>query len=147
MDLTDKIYADASRLPLKDAAFTLWIHRLQLDRSESPPRAKRASSLDLSVPEVFARTARDAIATVRHQYATAHDGPTFHRLKKAHPEANDGELKEAIKAAVKLDQDCTRFYGNVRDERQAVDLAKAENPDFQEETYSAAYFELCRAMR
>jgi hypothetical protein len=76
----------------------------------------------------------------------------FGRLKRAHPKAKDEDLKWAIKAAVKLDGDCTRFFSSkgpryLDDVTQAVDLAKKENPGFQEQTYELASFDLARTMR
>ena len=85
------------------------------------------------------------------EQATGYDR-TFDRLKEAHPEASDEDLKRAMKAAVKLNQDCVRHFSyssrNYHDDvTRGVDLAKIENPDFQERTYKSAWNSLAWSMR
>jgi hypothetical protein len=100
---------------------------------------------------VFARAVRAAIAKVSFDVVNAHDGPTFERLKRAHPHASDDEVRKAIKSAVKLDQDCQRFfsYGSNygEDLRSAVEAARKANPGFQDETYRRAELRLGFLMR
>ncbi len=50
--------------------------------------------------------------------ANAHNGPTFARLKQAHPAFGDDILKEAIKAAVKFDDDCFASYPHEHGDEQ-----------------------------
>ena len=103
MSELNKIIEDASRLPLYDAAYELWRRRSDLDglQSAPPPKAERA---DLTNPVVFRRIVQDVMANLRQERETAHDGATFHRLKQAHPDALDEDLKQAIKAVIKLER-------------------------------------------
>jgi hypothetical protein len=149
--LLEKLIPEASQLPLKDAAFLLWRHKFQLDREEfpSPPPDP---GIDPTDPAVFAPMVRKIMATLARERQTAQDGPTFGRMKKAHPEAGDAEIKQAITAAVKFDTDCTSSfsyrspdYGD--DVRRAIDQAKAMNPGFLQSTYEAARYALFVAMR
>ena len=41
------------------------------------------------------------MARIRYEHDHAHEGPAFDRLKRAHPEANDADIKQAIRSAVK----------------------------------------------
>jgi hypothetical protein len=82
----------------------------------------------------------------------AHTGPTFDRLRRAHPHATDQDLQNAIKAAVRFDNDCSRFFsysdaGLPADATLAVRKARLENPDFDDATYNSAIHVLCHWMR
>ena len=85
-------------------------------------------------------------------YATAHDGPTFDWLKDAHPEASDEELKAAIRAAVKLDEDCSKNFSHestdyIENVKRAIEAAKNVNPGFLDRTYEVAENYLTTEMR
>jgi len=152
MSEIDRAIDDASKLPLFDAAYALWRMKGQLDRVDPQQEATHPQPVDLKDERALGRVVRAAIANVLHERNTAHEGPTFGRLKRAHPEAKDEDLKRAIQAAVKLEGDCTRFFSStgpryVDDVNRAVDLAKQENPGFQEQTYEQASYDLARAMR
>ena len=152
MSEIDQIIEDASRLPVFDAAYELLVKRQQLDRLEQTAPSPRLQHANLSDPEFIKSAMRDAYARVQHQMRTAHDGPTFERLKRAHPETNDDDLKRAVKAAVKLEQDCVRYFSYEdsnysNDVTRAIELAKRDNPGFQERTYESARYMLMIAMR
>jgi hypothetical protein len=146
-----RYYEQATQLPLMDAAYHLWLARWNLDEIEFP-KPKRTVPADLKDPEVVARAMRNAIEKVDHASRTAHDGATFDRLKRAHPGARDETLKSAIKAAVKFDTDCVRYYSNQEPDhyaalKTAIDGARAANPGFSASTYARAFHELSIAMR
>jgi hypothetical protein len=112
---------------------------------------------DLQNPEKFKVAVHDAITTVRFERDNAQDGPTFTRLKRAHPNADDQDIKGAIVAAVKLRKDCTRYFSH-EDPRpgrpswrdcikSAIARAKAENPGFLDASYKSAEHDLEFAMR
>jgi sugar phosphate isomerase/epimerase len=148
----DQIIEGASRLPLNDAAYELWMRKWQLDRLEPTYRPTQPQGVDLKNPKLFQRVVRNAFAKVLHEREIAPDGPTFDRLKRAHPEASDDDLRRAIKAAVKFDTDCVKNFSysspNYFDDvTRAVDLAKSENPGFQDRTYEFAQMKLAEAMR
>jgi hypothetical protein len=148
--LLEQLIPEASQLPLKDAAFLFWRHKFQLDREEFPTPPPDPT-IDPTDPAVFAPMVRKVMATLIRERQTAHDGPTFGRMKKAHPEAGDAEIKQAITAAVKFDTDCTSSfsYGSdySDDLTRAIDRAKAKNPGFLQSTYDAARRALAWAMR
>jgi hypothetical protein len=152
MSELDQIIEHASRLPVYDAAYEIWAKRQELDRLEQTSPSPKLQRVNLRDPEFIKRVIRDAYANVQHQMRTAHDGPTFERLKRAHPETSDDELKRAVKAAVKLEQDCLRNFSSQGptysdDVTRAIDLAKRDNPGFQEKTYESAWYMLMTAMR
>jgi hypothetical protein len=149
--LLEQLIPEASQLPLKDAAFLLWRHKFELDREEFP-RPPPDPTIDPTDPAVFAPMVRSIMATLLRERQTAHDGPTFGRMKKAHPEAGDAEIKQAITAAVKFDTDCTSFFSYRSadysdDLTRAIEQAKARNPGFLQSTYKAARLALAVAMR
>jgi hypothetical protein len=152
MSELDRAIDDASKLPLFDAAYALWRMKGQLDRVDPQQEATQPQPVDLKDERALGRVVRAAIANVLHERNTAHEGPTFGRLRRAHPEAKDEDLTRAIKAAVKLDGDCTRFFSYkepsyLDDVRRAIELAKKENPGFQEQTYESASYHLAVMMR
>ncbi len=148
----DSIIHTASGLPLADAAFELWMQRRRLDRLEGKLPAPAARKANVADPAELAVTVRQAFMNVLREQETAPDGPTFERLKRAQPQASDAELKQAIQAAVKLERDCVRHFSYQSDDlyenvTRAVELAKPDNPAFQERTYKLARDKLALSMR
>jgi hypothetical protein len=130
-----KIIADAATRPLRDAAYLLfrqqdWFNRLE-DEAAGPYRDEAARQA--------ARERSIARAKVMLDRANAHNGPTFARLKQAHPGCGDDELKAAIKAAVKFDDDCFASYPHERGDEwdkavRAVASAARKNPSYLDGT-------------
>jgi hypothetical protein len=130
----------ASKLPLIDAAYYLWIKRFEvIDES----RIKPDPSLNLKDPAVLQQVFQKAIAHVQDE------DPTLRRLRAAHPDSDDSSLKQAVSAAVKFEQDYLKkfSYDNPDPYQLAIDFAKQENPDFQEGTYELAMGTLMFEMR
>src|SRR5690242_18714131 len=90
-----RIIDEAATRPLRDAAYLLfreqdWFNRLE-EEAEGPYPDQAALEA--------ARARSIARAKVVVDKANAHNGPTFARLKQAHPDISDDTLKIAIKAA------------------------------------------------
>jgi hypothetical protein len=132
-----EIIAEAAKLPLKDAVFSLWRQHLRLNTLEGRPT-------DEEVRIYRAMSPAEQWAKSRHDRDHAHDGPTFTHVKRAHPRASDTEIKLAIIAAVKFDDACSRYFSTdyARDFWQrcvdAVARAEKENPGYLESTYQVA---------
>jgi hypothetical protein len=141
------IIAEAAKLPLRDAAFSLWRQRPRLDALEGPPmtpediRIARALSLE------------EVSAKVRFSRDHAQDGATFDRLKRAHPQASDTEIRRAIIAAVRFDDACFKYFTvDSTDYWQRVVRAVAlaqrhENPGYLEGTYEDARYHVAYYMK
>jgi hypothetical protein len=130
------IIADAAPLPLLDAAYTLWRRRYRLDTLEGRPTAEEIRVNRTLTPEQFS-------AKYRRDREHAQDGPAFGHLKRAHPRADDGAIKEAIITAVKFEDACFRYFEETTAEYwqrclHAVARARKEYPDFLEGTYQRA---------
>jgi len=143
---------DAARMPLLDAAYALWRARRRLDAQDGPRNPRRSLRQAKPGSKAFTISIQEAIQAARDERVNADSGPTFHRLKSAHPEAPDATLQEAVKAAVKLETDCTRHYspdGSNYSETigEAVRLARVQNPGFSEATYKALLDDMALAMR
>jgi hypothetical protein len=148
----DHEIATAAGLPLSDAAYFLWVRRFALDRRERPARARAVRPADLRNPAALARSAGAALAKARADRAGAEEGPTFLRLRRAHPDAGDHALKSAIRAALKLDADCAKLFSSAGDDfaaniARAIAGARTENPGFLAETYELARSELMRTKK
>lgn len=136
----DEIIAEAVRLPLRDAAYVIRRQKSIFDKVEGPHREPS----DLSTPESREKAMREISALIRYERDHAQDGPTFERLKRAHPQADDAEAKQAIVAAVKFDRDCFRYfsYGRADDYWEtvirAVARAAVDGPTYLEITYCDA---------
>jgi hypothetical protein len=134
-----KIIADAAARPLCDAAYMLfrqqdWFNRLE-DEAEGPYPDDAA----LQAP----RTRSIARAKAMLDRANTHNGPTFVRLKQAHPTRDDDALKAAIQAAVKFDDDCFAAYPHERGDEwdmavRAVASAARKNPGYLASTLHEA---------
>jgi hypothetical protein len=133
-------------MPLLDAAYALWLARRQFDSQDRAQSiAKPRSVAQPHSFDDYRRLIQGVIRDLRAERANGHEGPTFQRLKGAHPEATDEEVREAIKAAIKLEADCLRHYRD--DVAEAVNLARADNPGFGEITYERLYLNMRREMR
>ncbi|MGO8912564.1 MAG: hypothetical protein ACLQDM_25005 [Bradyrhizobium sp.] len=136
----DKLIREAAALPLRDAAYAIWRQKIAFERLEGRLWPRR----DYSTPEAAGKSSRESQAQIKYEHDFAQDGPTFDRLRRAHPRATDVELKQAIIAAVKFDDDCFRYfsYGGAEDYWEmcirAVERAAKDNPPYLETTYRDA---------
>jgi hypothetical protein len=112
----DDLIQEAAELPLPDAAYALWRQKSTIERLEGRTRPLQ----DRSTPEARDKSDRTFIAQMKYEHDFAQDGPTFGRLKRAHPHVDDAELKAAIVAAVKFDDDCFRFFSRGGDYSEKV---------------------------
>jgi hypothetical protein len=138
MTEVETIIAEAARLPLRDAAFALWRQRPRLDALEGP----RMTPAEIGIARAL--SPEELCLKVRFNRDHAQDGATFDRLKRAHPQTSDTELKLAIVAAVRFDDACFKYFTvDSTDYWQRVVRAVAlaqrqESPGYLEGTYQAA---------
>ena len=138
MTEVESIIAEAAKLPLRDAAFSLWRQRPRLDTLEGPPM----TAAEIGIARAL--SAEELSAKVRFRRDHAQDGPTFDRLKRAHPQADDAEAKLAIITAVRFDDACFKYFTVDSSDYwqrvvRAVALAqRQENPGYLESTYQVA---------
>lgn len=129
--------AKAAKLPLKDAAYLLWMEKSELDRQVAPPITEEERARQLT------RTGEEITASLRQDHDNAAEGSTFHRMKRAHPNVDDADIKQAISAAVKFNDDCFKHFSHEPtdyDKRadHAIAMAKQLNPGFLPSTYRQA---------
>jgi len=131
-----RIIADAASLPLLDAAYALWRWRYRLDTLEGRPTAEEVRINRTLTPAQFA---------VKYRWDRDHaqDGPAFTHLKRAHPDADDNAIGQAIITAVKFEDACFRYFEATTAEYwqrcvHAVALARKDYPGFLEDTYQQA---------
>jgi len=146
MSEADEIIAEARELPLKDAAFLLWreCSKLDLLAWRAMPSAMRAM--------LRPRPAAESAAEIRYEHDHAEEGLTFDRLKLAHPEADDADVRHAIIAAVKFDDACFGYFDKGQGEfgerfRRAVELAARDHPGYLEHTYQRARYYISYFMK
>jgi hypothetical protein len=130
------IIADAPPLPLLDAAYALWRRRYRLDTLEGRPTAEEVRINRTLTPEQSA-------AKYRWDRDHAQDGAAFSHLKRAHPRADDGAIKQAIMTAVKFEDACFRYFEETTAEYwqrclHAVARARQNYPGFLDSTYQQA---------
>jgi hypothetical protein len=135
----DELLAEAAALPLRDAAYTVWRHKITFERFEGRVWPRR----DLSTPEAREIAIRESTARINHEHDFAQDGPTFDRLKRAHPDAAGSALKQAIVEAVKFDDDCFKYFSYGTEDfwetcLRAVERAAQNHPPYLETTYRDA---------
>jgi hypothetical protein len=136
----DELLAAAAALPLRDAAYALWRQKITFEHLEGRAWPLR----DHSTPEATEKSMLESQAQLKYEHDFAQNGPTFTRLRRAHPRATDDELKEAIIAAVKFDDDCFKHFSYGRAEGywemciRAVERAAKDSPPYLETTYRGA---------
>jgi hypothetical protein len=135
----EDLIAEAAALPLRDAAYTIWRQKIAFERLEGRVWPRR----DLSTPEARERAMQESVARINHEHDFAQDGPSFDRLKRAHPQAADRELKQAIVEAVKFDDDCFKYFSYGAEDFweaciRAVGRAAQDHPPYLETTYRDA---------
>jgi hypothetical protein len=147
MTEVETIIAEAAKLPLRDAAFLLWRQRPQLDRIEVPPMTPEEIRIARALsPEQYS-------AKIRFERDHVQDGPTFDRLKRAHPLADDTDAKLAIIAAVRFDDACFKYFTVDSTDYwdrvvRAVALAqRQEKPGYLEATYETARYHVAFYMK
>jgi hypothetical protein len=136
MTEVEEIIAEASRLPLKDAAYALWRRRYRLNTLEGRPTDEDAQAFRAMSPQ-------EQAAAMRHDRDFAQDGPTFEHLKAAHPRITDAEIKQAIVSAVKFEDAGFKYFVDDSTDYwercvNAVAQAEKENPGYLESTYRQA---------
>ena len=131
--------AEASVLPLKDAAYLLW---------------RECSTLDLLAWRAMPPHIRDLFRSkpagahsieVNFEHDHPEDGLTFDRLQLTHPGVDDAELRQAIIAAVRFDDACFGYFDKIKGEfgerfKRAVELAARDHPGYLEQTYQRARY-------
>ena len=136
--------AEASVLPLKDAAYLLW---------------RECSTLDLlawramppNVRDLFRSRPANAIE-LNFEHDHPEDGLTFDRLKLTHPGVDDVEVRHAINAAVRFDDACFGYFEKIKGEfsaryKRAVELAAREHPGYLALTYQRARYYISYYMK
>jgi hypothetical protein len=132
-----RIIAEAAKLPLKDAAYALWRQKHRLDEGLLPPMTPE------QVAKARAKPMEEFAKRYRFERDHAQDGPTFDRLKMAHPHASEADMKQAIVAAVKFEDELSENYeyrtgcfGESID--RALAKARRKHPGYLEDTYHQA---------
>lgn len=130
------IIAEAAPLPLLDAAYALWRRRYRLDALEGRPTAEELRINLTLTPVQF---------TIKYRWDRdhAHEGPVFNHVKRAHPRATDGAIRQAIVTAVKFEDACFKNFEDTGADYwqrclHAVARARKDYPGFLETTYRQA---------
>jgi hypothetical protein len=130
------IIARAAKLPLPDAAFSLWCERSRLDRLEHRYPTDEEARINRSLRPEQCR------AKYEHERSHAYEGPMFGYVRRAQPHAGDAEIKQAIITAVKFEDECFRHFEWTGDFWDAVVRAVAQAarkyPDYLDTTYRDA---------
>jgi hypothetical protein len=136
MTEVQEIIAEATELPLPDAAYAIWRRRYRLDSLEGRPTAEQVRAFRAMSPQ-------EQAANMRHDRDFAHEGPAFTHLKSAQLRASDADIKQAIIAAVRFEDACFKYF--VHDSTdywdrcvRAVARAAKESPFYLESTYQRA---------
>jgi hypothetical protein len=138
--------AEASELPLKDAAYLLWRECSKLDLlawRAMPPNMRHLFR---------SRPARENSTEVKFEHDHPEDGLTFDRLQLTHPGMDDAEVRQAIIAAVKFDDACFGYFEKIKGEfgarfKRAVELAARDHPGYLELTYQRARYYISYYMK
>ena len=144
-EIIARTIAEASMLPLKDAAYLLWRECSTLDLL-----AWRAMPPTVRTMFKPSRSAEAAEIGYEHHYAD--DGLTFDRLQLTHPGSSEADVKQAIVAAVRFDDACLGYFDKIKGEfgarfKRAVELAAREHPGYLELTYRRARYYISYYMK
>jgi hypothetical protein len=131
-----EIIAEATPLPLADAAYALWRRRYRLNTLEGRPTDEQVRAFRTMSPQ-------EQAAKMRHDRDFAHEGPAFTHLKLAQPHASEAAIKQAIIAAVRFEDACINYFVDDSTDYwercvRAVAQAAKESPQYLESTYQQA---------
>jgi hypothetical protein len=146
IDQVARIVAEAAKLPLPDAAYSLWCQKYRLDELEGrmPP-----SPEEVAINR--AMTSEQWWAKYRRERDHAHEGPVFALVKRAQPRAGDADIRNAIIDAVKFYDDCEKYFkwdGDFWDcVVRAVAQAQRDHPGYLDTTYRDARHHLAYLMK
>lgn len=136
--------ASAAKQPLLDAAFELWRWRYRLNAIEGRPTAEEVRVNRTLTPEQLG-------AKYRYERDHAHEGPMFVYLKRAHPNATDDAIRQAIITSVKFESAAEANFKWDGDFWEcvvrAVAQAAAKYPGFLETSYRDARNNLAYYMK
>ena len=104
----ERILAEARPLALLDAACLLWRQKYELDRLEAA-RPSLQPYIDMRNAEMRRAVHYWEAAQYRRAMETGDDPPTVARLKQTHPAVGDDELRQAIKAAIAIEEERDRL--------------------------------------
>jgi hypothetical protein len=131
-----------SQETLFDAAYLLYRQKSTLTMHERDAGLHPPSpEVDLSTWAATSKLIRSTYARLVAEREVEHLGPSFYRLKAAHPDAADDDVRSAIRAVVKLEKDLmnpgrTFSTGNHwKDTEDWVRWALDMNPGFSEATF------------
>lgn len=138
------IIASAAKQPLLDAAFELWCRRFRLDSIEGRPTDEEVRFYRTLTPQQLSER-------LKYERDHAHEGPMFSYVKRAHPNAEDDAIRQAIVTAVKFEGAAEAHFdwnGDFWDcVVRAVAQAAAKYPDYLETTYRDARNNLAYYMK
>ena len=146
IDQVARIVAEAAKLPLPDAAYSLWCQKYRLDELEGrmPPTPEEVAINRAMTPEQW-------WAKYRRECDHAHEGPMFALVKRAQPRAGDADIRNAIIDAVKFHDDCEKYFkwdGDFWDcVERAVAQAQRYHPGYLDTTYRDARHHLAYVMK
>jgi hypothetical protein len=146
IDRVARIVAEAAKLPLPDAAYSLWCQKYRLDELEGrmPPSPEEVAINRAMTPEQW-------WAKYRRERDHAHEGPMFALVKRAQPGAGDADIRNAIIDAVKFHDDCEKYFkwdGDFWDcVERAVAQAQRYHPGYLDTTYRDARHHLAYVMK
>jgi hypothetical protein len=138
--------AEASVLPLKDAAYLLWRECSTLDLlawRAMPPHVR----------DLFrSRPAAENSTEASFEHDHPEDGLTFDRLQLTHPGVDDAEVRQAIIAAVRFDDSCFGYFEKIKGGfgvrfKRAVELAARDHPGYLALTYQRARYYISYYMK
>lgn len=146
LDKLAKIIAEVAELPLRDAAFALWLKKHRLDQLEG-----RWPYSDEQVALFRSMTPEQQAAKYRADRDNACDGPLFGLLKRAFPHTDDAEVRQAITEAVRFEDDYSKYFrwdGDFWDcVVRAVAQAQRKHPDYLDTTHRDARHSLAYYMK
>lgn len=145
--LTERLIAEAAAMPLRDAAYALWWQRSFFIRE-----GEAASPQDLSNRADAVVYGQMLAEDLTQDRIAAPDSGAVLRLRRAHPRASEADLRDAILAAVKFDDNCNRFFANDSTDywqqvERAIDRASRLSPGYLDTTLRDARNQLAKNMR
>lgn len=142
-----KLIAQAAALPLRDAAFALWRYRDAFIREAEAQAPEDLSDRTLAL--AYGRLLADGM--VQDRVAAPTSGNTL-RLRQAHPDASERDVREAILAAVAFTDAFNDCFSAPDDDLQraaerAVARAARQHSGFSQSTLDDAANWLAQSMR
>ncbi len=151
MNLNAEYMANASMLPILDAAAYLWLNRREVESSENINLREVHEHFTPTDVHTEGRLLEEGMLQQRLERNAATERQLKHWLEISHPNSSENEIVAAIEAVIKLENDinkcCSRAYDNFNGDTDKIrKKIFQDNDSFGEKTRNIVSYKVAHRM-